>query len=138
MTLQQVAEVEDRRLIGNRPGEAETGELEHRTGVVEFLLHAGVAEVEPELEAVDAQHHAQRVRAVSAATLRVDRRDALLQLSPGDKPVHALENVCRLVLTFLCSYSTLPNERCCMGHPSLHSPHDRIRSRAQASYSDHP
>ena len=31
-------------------------------------------------------------------------------------------NVCRLVLTFLCSYSTLPNERCCMGHPSLRSP----------------
>ena len=74
MALQQVAEMEDRRLIGNRLGEAETGELEHRAGVVEFLLHAGVAEVEPELEAVDAQRHAQRVGAASAARLRVDGR----------------------------------------------------------------
>ena len=93
MPLQQVAEVEDGGLIGNRLSEAEPGELEHRAGVVELLLHAGLAQVEPELEAVDAQHHPQGVGAPAAPALRVDGRDAPLQLRPGDEPLHALKEL---------------------------------------------
>ncbi len=138
MALQQVAEVEDRRLIGDRLGEAETGELEHRAGVVEFLLHAGVAEVEPELEAVDAQHHAQRVGAASAARLRVDGRDALLQLSPGDEPVHALQEPLAPCLDLLVLVLDAAERTLLHGAPLSGSAHDRIRSLAQASCSDHP
>ena len=138
LTLQQVAEMEDHRLIGNRLGEAETGELEHRTGVVEFLLHAGVAEVEPELQTVDAQQHPQRVGAASASALRVDGRDALLQLSPGDEPVHALEERLPPRLDLLVLVLDAAERTLLHGAPLSGSPHDRIRSLAQVSCSDHP
>ena len=47
--------------------------------------------LEPELEAVDAQHHRQRVGPPSTTRLRVEGRDAPLQLLPRDQLLHALE-----------------------------------------------
>ena len=78
------------------------------------------------------------VRAASADPLRVDGRDALLQLSPGDEPVHALEErlpprLDPFVLVLDAAERTLLHQA-----PLSGSPHDRIRSLPQASCSDHP
>ena len=79
------------RLVGNGLDQGETAEAAHRLGLVEEVLHGGVAEVVAELDAVDAQHHRQRVGPPSPSCLRVVGLDARLQCLPGHEAVDAFE-----------------------------------------------
>ena len=71
VALEQVAEVEDGRLVGDGLAEREEAEGSHRLGLVEEVLRAGVAEVVAELHGVDAQHHGEGVGPPPAAGLGV-------------------------------------------------------------------
>ena len=61
VALQQVAEVENGRLVGDGLRQRETAEAAHRLGLVQAVLHGRGALVVAELHQVDAQHHRQRV-----------------------------------------------------------------------------
>ena len=54
VALQQVAEVQDRALVGNRLGQREAAEAPRRLGLVEEVLHGRGAEVVADLHHVDA------------------------------------------------------------------------------------
>lgn len=56
VALQQVAESKDRALVGQPAVSAQAGELAQRRHVVQGLFHRWVAEGEPLLHEVDAQH----------------------------------------------------------------------------------
>jgi len=90
VAFEQMAEVEDRRLVGNRVlAEFEPCERAHRLDVVERLLGAGVGESVPLLQAIDAQHGRHRER--SPPTLRPHFRIVRL-----DEPLaHAPRHDCR-------------------------------------------
>ncbi len=138
MALQQVAEVEDGALVGNGLGQGETAEAAHRLGLVEEVLHGGVAEVVAELDAVDAQHHRQRVGPPSPSRLRVVRLDARLQLLPGHKGVEAFKEQLAARLALLLLELHAGERRLMHGRalPLWFTPHDRICSLALASYSE--
>ena len=80
--LQQVAEVQDRRLVGQRSRQPQPDEAPHRLHLVEQVLHAGVAQVVEQLHAVHAQHHRERVWPPTATGLRIERLDARRQQAP--------------------------------------------------------
>ena len=66
MTLEQMAEVQDRGLVGDSVAtKLEAAECAHGLDVVERLLGAGIGERVPLLQAVDAQHHADRETAAA-------------------------------------------------------------------------
>jgi hypothetical protein len=84
--LEQMAEVEDGRLVLNGvPPEFQAGERPHRADVVERLLGARVGEPIPLLQAIDPQHHPERIGATPAVRpgMRIMRRDRRLKLCPG-------------------------------------------------------
>ena len=89
--LQQVAEVQNRRLVGQRTRQAQPHEAAHRLHLVEQVLHPGVAQVVEQLHAVHAQHHPQRIGTPTAPGLRIERLDLLLQTTPRNQTVHLLE-----------------------------------------------
>src|SRR5436190_12262479 len=61
MRLEQVPEVQDRRLIGDRvAAEFKMAERAHRLDVVERFLGTRIGQVIPLLQTVDAQHHGDR------------------------------------------------------------------------------
>ena len=66
-------------------------ETPDRFGLVEQILHAGVAQVVEQLHAVNPQHHRQRVGPAALARLGIYRPDALLQPLPRNQAVHALQ-----------------------------------------------
>ena len=83
--LQQVAEVQDRRLVGQRPRQPQAHETPDRLHLVQQVLHPGVAQVVEQLHAVHPKHHRERVRPATATGLRIERLDARLQPLPRDK-----------------------------------------------------
>ena len=89
--LQQVAEVEDGGLVGQGTRELQPHEPPYRVGLVEQVLHAGVAEVVEELDAVDSQHDGQRVGPLAVSSFGIVGADAVLQDLPGNQPVHSLQ-----------------------------------------------
>ena len=132
VALQQVAEVEDGALVGNGLGQGEAAEAPHRLGFVEEILHRGVAEVVAELDAVDAQHHRQRVGSPSPSRLRVVPLDERLQLIPGHEAVDAFEEQLTAGLPLLL-LELHAGERRLMHGGALPSPitrHDPIPSLA--------
>ena len=87
--LEQVAKVQNRRLVGNRVfGQFDAGKAPHRLNVVERILGLRIGEVEPLLHAVDAQHPFQRHRRATAPALRVVRLDQRRQPCPRHHHVH--------------------------------------------------
>ena len=89
--LQQMAEVQDRRLVGQRSRQPQPDKPPHRLHLVEQVLHAGVAQVVEQLHAVHAQHHRERVWPPTPTGLRIERLDARLQPAPRDQRVHLLK-----------------------------------------------
>ena len=53
----KMTEVQNRGLVGQGSGELQTQEPAHRLGLVEQVLHAGVAKVVRKLDAVDSKHN---------------------------------------------------------------------------------
>ncbi len=90
--LQQLAEVQDRRLVGQRTRQPQPHEPPHRPHLVEQVLHAQVAQLVDQLHAMHAQHHPKRIRTATATRLRIERLDPTFQTVPRDQPVHLLEN----------------------------------------------
>ena len=82
MLLQQVPEVHDRRVFGDRSAERQTSELAHRSDLVQRLFHGGIAQREPILQQVNAQHGFQRIRLAATASLWVVRLDQRHQSTP--------------------------------------------------------
>ena len=85
VALEQMAEVEDRRLVGDRvAAEFEAAERAHRLDVVERFLGAGIGQVVPLLQAVDAQHDGERKRPPPALRpeLGIMRLDQRLEHAP--------------------------------------------------------
>ena len=101
--FQEVAEVQDGGLVGQGAGQLQSHEPPDRAGLVEQILHAGVAEVVEELDAVGPEHDRQRVGMTSPVGLGVAGADAVLQVLPGNQGVHALkkELAARLALLSL-------------------------------------
>ena len=89
--LQQVAEVQDRRLVGQRSRQPQPDKAPHRLHLIQQVLHAGVAQVVEQLHTVHAQHHRKRVWPATATGLRIERLDARLQPAPRDQRVHLPE-----------------------------------------------
>lgn len=80
VALQQVAEIEDRRLVGDRvEAEFKPAERPHRLDIVERFLSARIGQRVPLLQAVDAQHHREGKRTPPAlqanfGIMRLDHR----------------------------------------------------------------
>ena len=70
--IQEMAEVEDGGLVGQRFRQIQTHEPPHRLGLVEQVLHTRVAEIVEELHTMNPQHHRQRIGAAALAGLGVN------------------------------------------------------------------
>ena len=89
VTLEQVTEVEDRRLVRDVGKPAQLREAAHHRRVVQGFFHRRVAERVPLLQEMDAQHRRQRVRlAAGTAQLRVVRLDQRQQRLPRHHLLH--------------------------------------------------
>lgn len=89
VTLEQVAELADRRLV--RDGgfaKVDPGKGAHRNHIVERFFDRGIAEVEPLLEEVDPQHPLERNRRPAELSAGIVRLDQRAQPFPGDDGVH--------------------------------------------------
>ena len=90
MLLEQVAELEDRRLVGHRVvGEVQTGKAAHRLDLVECIFHRRIRQRVPLLHEVDPQHCRQRHRRTATpARRRVVRLDYCQQRCPRHDLLH--------------------------------------------------
>jgi hypothetical protein len=100
-----MAEVQDRRLVGDRiVAEFKPGERTHRLDVVERFLRARIGQVVPLLQAVDAQHRRKRER--PTATLRSElgimRLDQRFELRPRHNRPHLGKENIALRALLLC------------------------------------
>ncbi len=124
--LQQVAEMQDRRLVRQRTREAQPHKPPYRLHLVEQVLHPRVAQSVEQLHAVHPQHHAQRIRPPTATGLRVERLDAGLQPLPGNQPVHRLEKDLAPRPTLLQVVLQLRKRRLLQGLHSTPSPINQL------------
>ena len=76
MPFQQVPEVQDRRLIGQRPPHRHPHEALDGRDLIERVLHRRVAEVVKQLHTVNPQHHRQRIRGTPVSPGGIDRAQA--------------------------------------------------------------
>ena len=86
--LQQVPEVEDRRLVRDRPRKRQMRKRAYRGIFVEGLFHRRVGQTEPVLHQVDAQHRLQRIRMTAAPGNRIQRLNQIQQRLPGNHLLH--------------------------------------------------
>lgn len=73
MLLQQVSEIHDCRVFGDWGAERQTSKLPHRSDLVQCFFHGWVAQREPVLQQVNAQHGFQWVWLATTARLWVMR-----------------------------------------------------------------
>lgn len=91
--LQQVPEVQDRRLVRHTTAR-QLGKLAHRVAVVQRLFHRRIAQAEPLLHEVNAQHRLDRVRlATHIARLRVVLGNLPSQVVPRHCLVHLAQKL---------------------------------------------
>jgi hypothetical protein len=83
MFLQQVPEVHDRGVLRDRRAQRQAGELAHGSDFVKRFFHGRIAQGEPVLQQVDAQHGFQRMGFSAAAGLGVERLDQAQQTVQG-------------------------------------------------------
>ena len=88
MLFQQVPEVHDRGVFRDRRAQGQARKLAHGCDFVERFFHGRVAQGEPVLQQMDAQHGFQRIRFSTAAGLGVERLDQPQQASPGHDLIH--------------------------------------------------
>jgi len=92
--LQQVPEPQDGGLVGHADCAFEADEAAVQRPLVQLLLHGRIAQVPPQLQAVDAQHgldgerRSTAQRLVGASSVWLDQRD---QLRPRHNLVHLIE-----------------------------------------------
>ena len=73
-----------------------------------------IAQVVEQLHTMNPQHHPKRIGAAATASLRIERLDPILQLLPGNQPLHLLQEdlparppLLRIVLQFRKSHLKL-------------------------------
>ncbi|MNR11908.1 hypothetical protein D3C85_1282300 [compost metagenome] len=88
MLLQQVPEIHDGGVFGDRSAERQASKLAHRSDLVQRLFHGGVAQREPVLQQVNTQHGFQWVRLAATAGLWVMRLDQCHQTAPRHHLLH--------------------------------------------------
>lgn len=88
MLLQQVPEVHDRGVFGDRRAQRQACELAHRRDFVERFFYGRITQGEAVLQQMDAQHGFQRVGFSTAAGLGIERLDQPQQPSPGHDLIH--------------------------------------------------
>lgn len=86
--LQQVPEIHDRRVFGDRSAERQSRKLAHRSDLVQRLFHGWVAQREPVLQQVNAQHGFQGIRLATTAGLWVVRLNQHHQTAPRHHLLH--------------------------------------------------
>lgn len=101
MLLQQVPEVHDRSVFRDRRAQRQACELAHGRDFVERFFHGRIAQGEPVLQQMDAQHGFQRIRFTATAGLGVERLDQSQQACPGHDLIHLGEEAfAACLLTF--------------------------------------
>lgn len=75
MLLQQVPEIHDCRILGDRSAERQPGKVAHRRDLVKRFFNGWVAQRKPVLQQVSTQHGFQWVRLAATASLWVVRLD---------------------------------------------------------------
>jgi len=95
MLLEQMAELQDRRLVGHGViGQFEPRKATHRLDLVQRILHRRIRQRVPLLHEVDPQHRRQRHRRAATATrLRVVRFDHRKQFCPRHDCLHLGQEV---------------------------------------------
>ena len=90
MLLEQVEDLEDRRLVGHRfVGQAQPRKAAHRLDLVERILHRRIGQRVPMPHELDPQHRRKRHRPTPAsARRRVVRLDYCRQRSPRHDLLH--------------------------------------------------
>jgi hypothetical protein len=102
MGFKQMAEVEDRRLVGDRvTAKFQSSESAHRLDVVKRLFGAWIGQLIPLLEKVDPQHDFERIRPSSLAGLGIVRLDQTNQRRPRHDGVHLAQEPFALRLLLL-------------------------------------
>ena len=91
MFLQPVAKAQDGALIGQAAELLELGKFPIQRGVEKGFFHSRIAQREPQLQEVDAQHGFQREGRATDAALGVIRGNEFDQCSPGDDLIHLVE-----------------------------------------------
>ncbi len=82
MTLQQAAEVQDRRLVRERIGPCQPTETAHGLGLVEQVPYRRDVQAVAELHTEDAQYQSQEAGPPSVPRLGIDQFDSRLQHDP--------------------------------------------------------
>jgi hypothetical protein len=106
VAFEQMAEVEDRRLVGNGIApEVEPRERAHRLNIVKRFLGAGIGELIPLLQAINTQHCRQRKCPPPALRthLRIERIDHRFERRPRHHSRHIREEHLALRALLLCS-----------------------------------
>lgn len=92
MLLQEVTEVEDRRLVGDGVTEQiDPEELLEGAAVVDGLFHRGIGEIIPLLEEVDLQHELHVLCRAAHLVIEVVGTDGSEHVLPGDDAIHLVE-----------------------------------------------
>src|SRR2546423_9302704 len=118
--LEQMAEVEDRRLVGDRvAAELQPTERAHRLDVVKRFLGARVGQAVPLLQAVDAHHDGKRKRPTSAlrAHPRIMRFDHRFERRPRHNGCHLGQEHVALLRFFFAAKSSDAKLSWSMAHP---------------------
>ena len=121
--LQQVAKAKDGGLVGHARGALQAGKAAVQRALVQFLFHGRIAQVPPQLQAMDAQHRLDgkrrpaTQRLVCTAGMRLDQRH---QLRPRHHLVHLVEEDL---------LAGLLGQRVKAERDLIHSDHRRPRSR---------
>jgi hypothetical protein len=87
MRLQQVPEVHDRGVFGDRHTQCQTCELAHRSDFVKRFFHGWITQDEPVLQQKNAKSGFQRV-GFSSAGLGVEKLDQPQPAYPGHDLIH--------------------------------------------------
>ena len=115
--LQQVPEVQDRRLVRQRTQQPQTREAPHRLRLVQQILHRGIAQVVEQLRAVNAKHHRQRVRPPAPARLRIECLHPPSNSGHGTNASIFDRNLSRRVVRFFALCSRSAKLACRIRHP---------------------
>ena len=92
--LEQMTEPANGRLVrGGLLTQVETNEAAHRDRIIERILGGRIGQIESLLQEIDAKHHLQFARRATIASDRIDRRNQLAELGPGDDAIHVAQEL---------------------------------------------
>jgi len=119
MLLKKMAEVENRGLVGRgAAAQIDSGKAPQHGRFVERILGAGIGEVEPVLQKIDAQHDRQAYRLTAFARLRIVRPNQCLQFRPRNDGFHRVQELFTAALAGILLKTRLAG-KCYLAHRVL-------------------